>query len=87
MSAVTFDTLKYAKQLEAAGMPAMQAQAIVNAQRDILSAVLDSTRATKVNDHGARPGLVLFNRKANKLAWMLGITIALEAAIFAKQFF
>jgi len=34
MAAVTFDTLKFVKTLQAAGMPAPQAEAMANAVRD-----------------------------------------------------
>ena len=37
MSTITFDTLKFVKQLEASGIPPVQAEAFINAQRDILS--------------------------------------------------
>lgn len=47
MSTITFDTLKYVKQLESAGVPSLQAEAFVNAQRDILSEALDTSLATK----------------------------------------
>ena len=49
MSSVTFDTLKYVKQLESAGIPPAQAEAFVNAQRDILSEALDTSLATKAD--------------------------------------
>ena len=47
MGTITFDTLKYVKQLESAGVPSAQAEAFVNAQRDILSEALDTSLATK----------------------------------------
>ncbi len=37
MTAVTFDTLKFAKKLEAAGLPAPQAEAIADAFREATS--------------------------------------------------
>ena len=47
MAAITFNTLKYFKQLELAGVPSVQAAAFVNAQRDILSEALDTSLATQ----------------------------------------
>ena len=47
MSTITFDTLKYVRQLEAAGIAPQQAEAFVTAQRDILSEALDTNLATK----------------------------------------
>ena len=49
MSTVTFDTLKYVRQLEAAGIAPQQAEAFVTAQRDILSEALDTQLATKAD--------------------------------------
>ena len=47
MATATFDTLKYVKQLESAGVPSAQAEAFANAQREILADALDSSLATK----------------------------------------
>ena len=49
MTTVTFDTLKYARQLEATGMAPAQAEAFVITQRDILSDVFDMQVATKTD--------------------------------------
>ena len=87
MSTITFDTLKYAKQLEASGIPAVQAEAFVNAQREILSEAIDITLATKVDIRDVRSDLALLDSKVDKLSWMIGILIALAVANFAKQFF
>ena len=98
MSTITFDTLKYVKQLESAGISSAQAEAFVNAQREILSEALDSTLATR-GDLGSlekvlRADMVQLDRrmdgldaKMDKLSWMIGILIALAIANFAKQFF
>jgi hypothetical protein len=47
MSTITFDTLKYVRQLEASGVAPIQAEAFVNAQREILSDALDASLATQ----------------------------------------
>ncbi len=49
MAAVAFDTLKYVKNLQAAGVPPEQAEAFVHAQQEILSQALDSTLATRAD--------------------------------------
>lgn len=49
MSTITFDTLKFVKQLEASGIPPVQAEAFINAQRDILSEVMDTSLATRAD--------------------------------------
>lgn len=41
--------MKFVKQLEASGVPPAQAEAFVNAQRDILSEALDTSLATRAD--------------------------------------
>lgn len=90
MSAITFDTLKFVKQLEASGIPPMQAEAFVNAQRDILSDALDTSLAARTDMLAVKADIerldAKFDAKFDKLQWMLGILIALSIANFAKQF-
>lgn len=80
MATITFDTHKFVKELESAGMPSAQAEAFVRAQQEILAQALDTTLATKSDIAG-------LDAKIDKLSWMMGILIALAAANFAKQFF
>ena len=80
MSAITFDTLKFAERLEKAGLTREQASAIAEAQKDALSEALDTTLATKSD-------IAVLDAKVDKLSWMMGILIALAVANFAKQFF
>ena len=80
MSTITFDTLKFVKDLESAGVPPAQAEAFVRAQQEILSQSLDTTLATKSD-------IAVPDLKIDKLSWMMGILIALAIANFAKQFF
>ena len=94
MSTITFDTLKYVKQLESAGVSPAQAEAFVVAQRDILADVLETQLATKADIRLVRDDIVKVERrmdgldaKFDKLSWMLGILIALAVANFGKQFF
>ena len=98
MSTITFDTLKYAKQLEASGVPAMQAEAFVNAQREILSEALDTSLATRSDMLAIKAEIKslelkmeskfdLVDAKFDKLSWMMGILIALAVTSVAKQFF
>lgn len=87
MSAVTFDILKFVKQLEASGIPPAQAEAFINAQRDILSEAMDTSLATRADVDRIERKLVEHDVKFDKLQWMLGIVIALAIANFAKQFF
>lgn len=80
MSAITFDTHKFVKDLESAGFPPAQAEAFVRAQQEIFSQALDTTLATKSD-------IAILDAKIDKLSWMMGILIALAVANFAKQFF
>lgn len=91
MATITFDTLKYVRQLEASGIPAAQAEAFVNAQREILSEALDTSLATKTDilrlENRMDSMEAKLEAKFDKLSWMMGILIALAVANFAKQFF
>jgi hypothetical protein len=87
MSTITFDTLKYVKQLEASGIPPVQAEAFVNAQREILSEAMDTTLATRADIERIERKLIEHDGKFEKLSWMIGIVISLSVANFAKQFF
>ncbi len=87
MSTLTFDTLKYAERLRAAGVSEQQAKAEAEALRDVLSEALDSTLATKADVQLVVHRMDVFDAKIDKLSWMLGILIALAIANFAKQFF
>lgn len=80
MNTITFDTHKFVKDLESAGVPPAQAEAFVRAQQEILSQSLDTTLATKSD-------IAVLDLKIDKLSWMMGILIALAIANFAKQFF
>jgi hypothetical protein len=87
MSTLTFDTLKYAERLRAAGVPEQQAKAEAEALRDVLSEALESTLATKSDVQQVVHRMDVFDAKIDKLSWMMGILIALAIANFAKQFF
>ncbi len=80
MNTITFDTHKFVKELESAGVPPAQAEAFVRAQQEILSQALDTTLATKSD-------IAILDHKIDKLSWMMAILIALAIANFAKQFF
>jgi Arc/MetJ family transcription regulator len=87
MSTITFDTLKFAERLKAAGVPSEQAIAEAEALRDVLGEALDTTLATKSDVAGVKVDLAQIDAKVDKLSWMMGILIALAVANFAKQFF
>jgi hypothetical protein len=98
MSTITFDTHKFVKQLEAAGVPPVQAEAFVAAQQEILSHVLDSTLATRGDMAGLEKTLrgdvdrierklIEHDGRFSLLQWMLAAVLAVALANFAKQFF
>ena len=88
MSTVTFDTLKFAKRLETAGIPASQAEAEAQALQDALS---ESELATRQDISELRHELgetrTELNGKLALLQWMLAVVLALAIANFAKQYF
>lgn len=91
MSTITFDTLKFAERLKAAGVPEAQAKAEAEALRDVFSEALDTTLATLTGIIAVKSELKVdigsLDAKVDKLSWMMGILIALAVANFAKQFF
>ena len=80
MSTITFDTLKFAERLKAAGVPSEQAIAEAEALRDVLGEALDTTLATKADIAEVKAELA-------SIKWMMGVLIAVAIANFAKQFF
>lgn len=88
MSTITFDTLKFAKTLEASGVPAPQAAAEAEA---IQNALGESSLATQQDivelRHELREARTEINGKVVLVQWMLGVLLALAVANFAKQFF
>jgi len=64
MTAVTFDTLKFANRLKAAGVPAQQAEAEAEALADALSS---SDLATRTD---------LIELKTDIIKWIVGIAMA-----------
>ena len=91
MSAITFDTLKFAERLKAAGVPEAQAKAEAEALRDVFSEALDTTLATRPDilaiKSELKTDISTLDAKVDKLSWMMSILIALAVANFAKQFF
>lgn len=81
MTAITFDTLKFAKKLEAAGFTTSQAEAVADAfreatseelvTRDYLDARLETVKAN------------IESAKADMIKWVAGLLIAQAALIAA----
>lgn len=87
MAAVTFDTHKFVKELKAAGVLEGQAEALVKAQQDILSQVLDTTLATHSDIERVEKKLIVHDGEFKLTRWMLGILLAGTASLILKAFF
>jgi hypothetical protein len=81
MTTVTFDTHKFIKKLEAAGLPEAQAEAISEA---ITNA---SESADAVTKKDLQIELAPIRTDLTLVKWMLGIIVAGVAALVIKSFF
>lgn len=68
MTAITFDTLKFVKKLEAAGIKANEAEAIAEAQREAFDEMM------KVNELATKSDLL--EMKFDLLKWIVGLALA-----------
>jgi hypothetical protein len=84
MTTITFDTHKFVKDLESAGVPPSQAEAFVRAQQEILSQALDSTLATRSD---IERKLIEFEGEFKALKWMLGIIVGGVVMLILRAFF
>jgi hypothetical protein len=84
MSAISFDTLKFANRLKSAGLTDEQAQAFAEAQKDVFAEALETSLATKLDIMRLEAKL---DHEASLLKWMMGVILAVALANFAKQFF
>jgi hypothetical protein len=80
MSAITFDTLKFARTLKDAGIPDDQAEAFANAFRDATSEEL--VTRDYLNSRIADVETRVEAAKADIIKWMAGLLIA-QAAVVA----
>ena len=91
MAGITFDTLAYAKRLKEAGFSEAQAEAHTQAQKQVLSEVLDTTLATKKDINGLERLVITdINRIEKQIAvlkWMMGVMLAGVVALVMKAFF
>jgi hypothetical protein len=87
MATVTFDTLKFAKELEAAGISEKQAEAFVRVQQEILSQALDTTLATRSDVERIERKLIEHDGEFKLIRWMLSLLLAGVASLVIKTFF
>ena len=87
MTTITFDTHKFVKDLESAGVPPLQAEAFVRAQQEILSQALDSTLATRSDIERIERKLIEFEGEFKAIKWMLGIIVGGIVMLVLRAFF
>ena len=87
MTTITFDTHKFVKDLESAGVPPLQAEAFVRAQQEILSQALDSTLATRSDIERVERKLIEFDGEFKAVKWMLGIIVGGVVMLVLRAFF
>ena len=91
MASVTFDTLAYSKRLREAGFTEAQAEAHTQAQKQVLSEVLDTTLATKDDINQFEKQVTSdINRLEKQIAvlkWMMGVMLAGVVSLIMKAFF
>lgn len=91
MSTLTFDTHKFVKRLEAAGVPSLQAEAMADAQKEVLAEALETQLASRADlveiRHELREAKAEIMGELRLNRWMLGVVLGLAVANFGKQFF
>lgn len=87
MTTITFDTHKFVKDLESAGVPPLQAEAFVRAQQEILSQALDSTLETRSDIERVERKLIEFEGEFKAIKWMLGIIVGGVIVLVLRAFF
>ena len=73
MTAIAFDTLAYSKTLQAAGMPAEQADALANAQKTAIKEVIELNELTTKKD--------LRETEIRLIKWVVGVALAQTALL------
>ena len=92
MSTITFDTLKFTKTLEKAGVPSDQAEAFAEAFKEAggeaeLASRKDIALAVAELKSEIRNEITFVKGELTLVKWMLGAVLATSLANFAKQFF
>lgn len=87
MAHTTFDTLKIAKDLEAAGISVKHAEAFVKAQKDSLNEALETSVATKNDINDLKHSINDLKADNILMKWMLGFLLAGIFSLVIKAFF
>ncbi|MBF0213017.1 MAG: DUF1640 domain-containing protein [Magnetococcales bacterium] len=83
MTAITFDTLKYANRLKAAGFESKQAEALAEAQAE----VNEKSLSNLVTEAKLEKELAPIRTDLVLLKWMMGIQMTGVMALILKSFF
>ncbi|MBK6998791.1 MAG: DUF1640 domain-containing protein [Rhodoferax sp.] len=81
MGTITFDTLKYAERLKAAGVSEPQAKAEAEALRDVLAEALDTSLATKADVTRLEKRMDSFESKLESMEQRLTIKLGAFLAV------
>jgi len=98
MNTITFDTYKFIKELEAAGVPHAQAEAMLKVQQEIIEHSIDNTLATKIDLEKMRQSthedierlerrLIEHDGEFNLIRWMLGFILGGIIMVALKLYF
>lgn len=88
MSTITFDTLKYADRLEAAGVPPAQAKAEAQALAEVLtSSEVATSRDMERLESKLDTRFERLSGEMTLIKWMLGILLAGVTSLVLKTFF
>ena len=79
MPTVTFDTLKFSRKLRDAGFSEQQAEAMSEAQKEVLAESLDSSLASKAD-------ILRIEAELRLIKWMLGATFAAVMTVLIRLF-
>ena len=79
MPTVTFDTLKFSRKLRDAGFSEQQAEAMSEAQKEVLAESLDSSLASKAD-------ILRIEAEVKLIKWMLGATFAAVMTVLIRLF-
>jgi len=91
MTTITFDTHEFVKELEAAGMPSVQAEAFLKIQKKVLEHSIDNTLVTKGDldkvERKLSDDIKDVKADIRLITWMLGILIGGVLMIALKLYF
>ena len=87
MAAITFDTLKYANRLKAAGVPDKQAEAEAEALSEALEVNLKELVTKEHLDIKLQQELAPIRTDLAVIKWMIGLMLAGVISLVLKAFF